>query len=99
MRRCVFLAILLVLFASGSVAGGDAERIEGVVTAVHQNDFVLEHDGKQIVVDMTSLGGVTAAIAQGQPVAVIGTIAPDGQRFIATRLEPAPRRSRTSGQP
>ena len=95
----MLLAVILVLFAGGGVAGGEPERIEGIVTAVHQNDFVLEHDGDQIVVDVTSLGGVTAAIEQGEPVTVIGTIAPDGQRFIATRLEPRETRSRTSSRP
>ena len=91
MLRRALLAILVVLAAGGVSAADDVLRIEGVITAVHQNDFILERDGEQIVVDMTSLGGVTVAIAQGQPVAVIGRIAPDGQRFIAIRLE-SPRR-------
>ena len=94
----MLLAVFLLLFASGSVTGGDAERVEGVVTVVHQNDFVLEHDGRRIVVDVTSLGGVTAAIAEGQPVAVFGSMAPDGPTFIAIRLAPTPRRSQTSGR-
>jgi hypothetical protein len=40
-------------------------------------------------VDVSSLGGVTAAIAKGQRIAVIGTMAPSGQTFHAIRLESA----------
>lgn len=89
MRR-ILAATVFLLVAAGAALADDDARIEGVVTAVHQNDFVLSRNGRQIVVDMSPLGGVTAAIAQGQPVAVIGRMAPDGQRFIARRLEPSP---------
>ena len=83
----VLVAALFCLVASSIAVADDSERIEGVVTAVHRNDFVLDRDGRQIVVDMSSLGGVTAAIAQGQRVAVIGRTAPGGRTFIAARLE------------
>ena len=90
--RCsVVLAV-----AAGIAVADDTERIEGVVIAVHQNDFVLDRDGRQVVVDMSALSGVTAAITERQPVAVIGSMAPDGQRFTAHRLEAV--KSRTSGQ-
>ena len=56
---------------------------------MHRNDFVLSSAGRQIVVDVSSLGGVTAAIAQGQRLAAIGTMAPGGQNFIAIRPESA----------
>ncbi len=87
-RRALFAALCF-LIAAGIAMADDSERIEGIITAVHQNDFVLDSDGRQIVVDMSSLGGVTAAITQGQAIAVIGGMAPDGQKFIARRLEPA----------
>ena len=84
-RRLV--AALLLLFAAGTAAANDIERVEGIVVAVHHNDFILAGDTARIVVDVSALGGVTAAIAEGQPIAVIGRMAPDGQRFIALRLE------------
>jgi len=56
---------------------------------VHPNDFVLSRAGRQIVVDVSAIGGVTAAIAQGQRLAAIGTMAPGGQKYIAIRLESA----------
>ncbi len=85
----MLLTALLFLVAAGMAVADDSERIEGIITAVHQNDFVLDSDGTQIVVDMSSLGGVTAAITQGQPIAVIGRMAPGGRSFIARRLESA----------
>ena len=85
----MFLTALVFLVVAGIATADDSERIEGIITAVHQNDFVLDSAGRQIVVDMSSLGGVTAAIARGQAIAVIGRMAPDGQRFIALRLESA----------
>jgi len=85
----MFLTALVFLVAAGIATADDSERIEGIITAVHQNDFVLDSAGRQIVVDMSSLGGVTAAIAQGQAIAVIGRMTPDGQKFIAGRLESA----------
>jgi len=88
MDRRAFFAALCFLIAAGIAMADDSERIEGIIMAVHQNDFVLDSDGRQIVVDMSSLGGVTAAITQGQAIAVIGGT-PDGQKFIARRLEPA----------
>ncbi len=87
----MFVTALLFLVAAGITVADDSERIEGIVTAVHQNDFVLDSDGRQIVVDMSSLGGVTVAITQGQPIAVIGRMAPGGRSFIARRLESASR--------
>ena len=83
----MFLTALVFLVAAGIATADDSERIEGIITAVHQNDFVLDSAGRKIVVDMSSLGGVTAAIAQGQAIAVIGRMTPDGQKFIAGRLE------------
>jgi len=85
----MFLTALVFLVVAGIATADDSERIEGIITAVHQNDFVLDSAGRKIVVDMSSLGGVTAAIAQGQAIAVIGRMTPDGQKFIAGRLESA----------
>jgi len=85
----MFLTALVFLVAAGIATADDSERIEGIITAVHQNDFVLDSAGRKIVVDMSSLGGITAAIAQGQAIAVIGRMTPDGQKFIAGRLESA----------
>ncbi len=96
MLRFMLAAALLFSVAAGLAVAEETERIEGVVIAVHQNDFVLDGDGRRVIVDMSALGGVTAAIAERQPVAVIGKRAPDGQRFIAQRLEAV--KSRTSGQ-
>ena len=87
--RRMFLTALVFLVAAGIATADDSERIEGIITAVHQNDFVLDSAGRKIVVDMSSLGGITAAIAEGQAIAVIGKMAPDGQKFIAGRLESA----------
>jgi hypothetical protein len=96
MVRLTLAAALLFAVAAGIAVADDTERIEGVVIAVHPNDFVLDGTGRLVVVDMSALGGVTAAIAVRQPVAVIGKMAPDGQRFIAHRLEAV--KSPTSGQ-
>jgi hypothetical protein len=96
MVRLTLAAALLFAVAIAAAAADDTERIEGIIIAVHQNDFVLGRDGRQVIVDMSALGGITAAIAEGQPVAVIGRMAPGGQRFIAQRLEAV--KSRTSGQ-
>ena len=87
--RLLLLAGLLLVATSGLMAANDSERIEGEITAVHRNDFVLSTDGGPIVVDMSDLGGVTAAIAAGQRIAVIGAMAPGGQTFHAIRLESA----------
>jgi hypothetical protein len=90
-RRMLFATLLLVATVS-ITAAEDTQRIEGVITDVHHNDFVLSTDGRLIVVDVSSLGGVTAAIAQGQRIAAIGTLAPGGQTFHAIRLESATKR-------
>ena len=89
MRRRLVLPALLLVATSGFMAADDSERIEGVITAVHPNDFVLNTDRGPIVVDMSDLGGVTAAIAAGQRIAVIGAMAPGGETFHAIRLESA----------
>jgi hypothetical protein len=89
MAKTMLLAALLFLVDTEIVMADDSDRIEGIITAVHQNDFVLASDGRLIVVDVSALGGVTAAIAPGQAIAVIGSMAPDGHRFVARRLESA----------
>jgi hypothetical protein len=85
----MLLAAPLLVVTSSATAAEDSQRIEGLITAVHRNDFVLSSDGRQFVGDVSSLGGVTAAIAAGQRIAVIGTMAPGGQTFHAIRLESA----------
>ena len=85
----MLLAALLLVATSSATAAEDRQRIEGLIVAVHHNDFVLSSDGRHIVVDVSSLGGLTAAIAQGHRIAVIGTMAPGGQTIHAIRLESA----------
>ena len=60
-----------------------------MIEEVHPNDFVLNSGGRRVVVDVSALGGVTAAITKGQTIAAIGTMAPDKRQFRAVRLEPA----------
>jgi hypothetical protein len=88
----MLLAALLLVVSSSATAAEDSQRIEELITAVRRNDFVLSSDGRQIVVYVSSLGGVTAAIAHGQRIAVIGTMAHGGQTFHAIRLESATKR-------
>jgi len=85
----LLLAGLLLVATRGFMAADDSERIEGVITAVHRNDFVLSTESGPIVVDMSDLDGVTAASASGQRIAVIGAMLPGGQTFHAIRLESA----------
>jgi hypothetical protein len=87
MVRAMLLGALLFLVGARIVVADDSERIEGIITAVHQNDFVLASDGRLIVVDVSLLGGVTAAFAPGQAIAVIGSMTPDSHKFVAKRLE------------
>ena len=92
MRRHMLLEALLRVVTSSATAAEDSQRIEGLITAVHRNDLVLSSDGRQVVVDVSSLGGVTAAIAESQRIAGIGTMAPGGQTIHAIRLESASKR-------
>lgn len=87
--RWLGLVAIVWLGLVGVVVADDTVRIEGIIVAVHQNDFVLESNGQHIVVDMSLLGGITAAIVQGQAIAVIGTMASDGKTLSARRLESA----------
>ena len=40
-----------------------------------------------VVVDVSALGGITAAIAEGEAIIAIGTMAPAEQELHAVRLE------------
>ena len=85
----VLLCACLIIAMTGSAASaGDIDRIEGVVTELHAQEFVLAtKDRKVVIVDMSELGGITAALATGQSIVAIGTMAPRGGRFHAVRLE------------
>ena len=87
--RIVFLLMCVSSVAMCLAAGaGDVDHVEGVVTEVHVQDVVIvTEDRKLIVVDMSALGGTTMAMATGQSIVAIGTMAPGGDRFHAVRLE------------
>ena len=92
--RAYGMRIVLVLMCAGSVAmcsaagAGDVDHVRGVVTEIHSREFVLvTEDRKSVVVDMSELGGTTMALATGQSIVAIGTMAPGGNRFHAVRLE------------
>jgi uridine phosphorylase len=77
-----------VIAAACLAAGaGDVDRIQGVITELHPQGFILATEGRTVVVDMSALGGITMALARGQAIVAIGTLAPDGTTFHAVRLE------------
>jgi hypothetical protein len=76
------------LMTSCSATGaGDTDRIEGVVTELRSQAFVMAEEGRTIVIDMSALGGITMALATGQRIVAIGTMEPTGDRLHAIRLE------------
>ncbi len=86
--RTLFLLTCMGIAATCLAAGaGDVDRIQGVITELHPQGFILATDGRTVVVDMSALGGITMALAKGQAIAAIGTLAPDGKTFHAVRLE------------
>ena len=86
----VLAAVLTVLFATGflTAQATDHERIEGVVEAIHGPNVVLVRTRDRLVtVDLSALGGVTAALTSGEKIAAIGTIEKNGEVIHATSLE------------
>src|SRR5207237_7183943 len=66
--RRMFLTALVFLVAAGIATADDSERIEGIITACHQNDFVLDSAGRKIGVEMSSLEAIIGGIAKGQAI-------------------------------
>jgi hypothetical protein len=83
----------------GTVRGaGDVDRIQGVVTELHPQGFVLATEGRTVVVDMAGLGGITMALAKGQAIVAIGTNA-GGSRRTAWNVLPFGEYSTRGGVP
>jgi hypothetical protein len=78
------LGIAAACLAAGA---GDVDRMQGVITELHPQGFILATEGRTVVVHMSALGGITMALARGQAIVAIGTLAPDGKTFHAVRLE------------
>ncbi len=97
MRRLFLLACLGIAATCLAAGAGDVDRIQGVITELHPQGFVLATEGRTVVVDMSALGGITMALAKGQAIVAIGTLASNGQTFHAVRLEtPATRAEPTT---
>src|SRR5438132_1550579 len=58
------LLLGLGIAASCLAAGaGDVDSIQGVITELHPQGFILATEGRTVVVDMSALGGITMALA------------------------------------
>src|SRR5438445_10628419 len=79
MRSVLLLACLGIAATSLMAGAGDVDRIQGVVTELHPQGFVLATEGRTVVVDMSALGGITMALAKGQAIVAIGTLEPEGK--------------------
>lgn len=99
MRSVLLLACLGIAATSLMAGAGDVDRIQGVVTELHPQGFVLATEGRTVVVDMSALGGITMALAKGQAIVAIGTLAPNGKTFHAVRLEPSAVRTEPTAKP
>ena len=99
MRSVLLLACLGIAATSLMAGAGDVDRIQGVVTELHPQGFVLATEGRTVVVDMSALGGITMALAKGQAIVAIGTLAPNGKTFHAVRLEPPAVRTEPTAKP
>jgi len=66
----------------------ETTRVEGVIEAIRSpNAVILRTSTGPVTVDLSRLGGVTAAVEQGQPIAAVGVMEPDGHVLHATNLE------------
>jgi len=86
----VLAAVLIVLFSTGlrAAQATDHERVEGVVEAIHGPNVLLVGTRDRLVtIDLSALGGVTAAVTRGQKIAAIGTMEKSGEVIHATSLE------------
>ena len=99
MRSVLLLACLGIAATSLMAGAGDVDRIQGVVAELHPQGFVLATEGRTVVVDMSALGGITMALAKGQAIVAIGTLAPNGKTFHAVRLEPPAVRTEPTAKP
>ena len=83
--------VFLVAGAVGPAAaagGSDHDRIEGVVEAIQSPNAVrVRTPDRVITVDLTALGGVTAAVTPGERIVAVGTMEPGDDIFRANRLE------------
>ena len=87
MRRILVLVLAATVALSVSASAGDLERVEGVVTEVHPRDFVLRAGEREMLIDMSELGGITMAIEVGESIAAVGSIDSGGRTLHAVRLE------------
>jgi len=87
MRRILVLVLAATVAVSLSAGAGDLERVEGVVTEVHPRDFVLRAGERELLIDMSELGGITMAIEVGESIAALGSIDSGGRTLHAVRLE------------
>ena len=90
MRSVLLLACLGIAATSLMAGAGDVDRIQGVVTELHPQGFVLATEGRTVVVDMSALGGITAAVETGESIAAIGTMESGSRTLHAIRLEASP---------
>ena len=66
----------------------DHERVEGIVEAIQGPNVVLVRTRDRLVtVDLSTLGGVTAAVTRCQKITAIGTMEASGEVIHATSLE------------
>ena len=91
MRRILVLVLAGTIAGSLSAGAGDLERIEGVVTEVHPQNFVLRAGERAVLIDMSELGGITMAIEVGTSIIAVGSLQPDGHTLHAVRLETSSR--------
>src|SRR5207237_1506494 len=65
--RCIVMRLLLLglgIAAACLAAGaGDVDRMQGVITELHPQGFILATEGRTVVVDMSALGVITMALA------------------------------------
>ena len=82
--------VLVALFSNGFIAAQatDHECIEGIVEAVHgPNTVLVRTQDRLVTVDLSVLGGVTAALTPGQSITTIGTMEASREVIHATSLE------------
>jgi hypothetical protein len=101
MRAALALLFAGIVAASvAAAAGGGVERLEGTVTELHPQHFVLlTAENKSVVVDISALGGITAALGTGQNIVAIGTMDPGGETLHAVGLESPPIRHEPARKP
>jgi hypothetical protein len=71
----------------GECQCGRSRTCRGIATEVHPRDFVLRAGERDMLIDMSELGGITMAIEVGESIAAIGSIDSGGRTLHAVRLE------------